>query len=199
MLFYLKKRVHFVLMVSLIICSLSSKAFTCILDESSIITDKLRNPNSSFLEIKKATKEFSDKICSLAHSIPVLKPSVNEWLENELNSNSGNRRVQAWNSLEYAQKKTKKALINVCSEAKFIASMPEFNVMTPGPKKLVIKSWLYISDVFTFMNFHSDIEKLSENNKIDLNQNNKSFLRGYCVAAGNNIIEMIRNRLLPLM
>ena len=146
-----------------------------------------------------ATKKFSDKICSLAHSIPMLKPSVNEWLENELNSNSGNRKAEAWSSLEYAQITTKKALIKICAEAKFIALMPEFNVMTPGAKKVVIEKWLYISDVFTYMNFHNNIEKLSENNKIDLNQNSKSFLRAYCVAAGNNIIEMVRNRLIPLI
>ena len=163
-----------------------SQSYACIMEKNQVITPSY-TPTK---EPEKSVKIWSNQYCNLAESIPALRPSEAEWLKSEENSKNNNRRFQAWESLEYAQRETKDSLVSICNSSKSIVHIGQ--VQSVSKKEYVVSNLLYIAQVLTGSNFHSNMEQLVKYNKISLSKENRENIRFWCTAAGSHLIDTIR-------
>jgi len=164
-----------------------SQSYACIIENFSVIAPSY---NKATKAPEPSVKIFSEKYCDLAASIPNLRPSVSEWLKIEEKSKDNNRRMLAWQSIEYAQRETKNKLDNICTSSKAIVNVGQIN--TEFSKEFVIDHLLFIAETMTNMNLHNDLEELIEKNKVSLNKKSKDNVRLWCTAATNRIISTVR-------
>ena len=175
------------LMYAIFLIFFISQSHACITQNSQVIAPSY---NTTTKAPETSVKNWSNQYCILAESIPALRPSEAEWLKSEENSKNNNRRFQAWESLEYAQRETKDSLVSICNSSKSIVHIGQ--VQSVSKKEYVVSNLLYIAQVLTGSNFHSNMEQLVKYNKISLSKENRENIRFWCTAAGSHLIDTIR-------
>ena len=183
-----KKLIRFLIIISNIFF-LNLKAYSCILHGGAVIGEKFNAgiDKSSYDEI---IIEFSSEICQLKEKIPILRPAEKEWLDNELKSTDGNRKFQAWESVEFSQKYSTYYLEKLCSMSENLLLLGKIR---ENNKHYIIDTWLAIAEILSYGNFHSYLEKLINNNVLHINKESNQNVRYICNATVNNILTMVRD------